>query len=229
MNIIPAIDIRNGKCVRLYQGDFKKETVYGNPTEIAKMWESKGAKKLHIVDLDGAKNANMKNLNSIKKIIKAVKIPLQVGGGIRSQKTIDILCNLGIKTIILGSILFDDQILFEKIIKKYKDVITVSIDVKNEIVMTNGWLNNTKKSIWETLLKLESLGLKKIIFTDINCDGTLLSPNFSLIKKILQKTNIKIIVSGGVSFKKQIQALENVGIEEVIVGKALYEGKIKIC
>lgn len=228
MNIIPAIDIQNGKCVRLMQGKFDTAKQYGNPVILAKEWQNLGAKRLHIVDLDGAKNGTMKNFDVIKKIVLTIQIPIQVGGGIRDEKTIQQLFAIGVEKVILGSLLFENLTLFKTAIEKYSEKIIVAIDVKDEIVMTNGWIKNSKKNLWDLLKDLEIIGVKKIIITDIQKDGMLSSPNFSLFKKCLEFTTLPIVASGGVSSKKDIEELENIGMNEVIVGKALYERKIDL-
>lgn len=227
MNIIPAIDIQNGKCVRLTQGDFRKEIIYNNdPIFVAKNLESKGAKKLHIIDLDGARNGNMKNIDIILKIKNVINIPLQVGGGIRNAKVVKQLITRGIEDIILGTIVIEDKNYFQALVKTYKKNIIVSLDAEDIFLATKGWIEKTQNNIFQVIDYLEKLNIKKIIYTDISKDGMLSGPNLAMIEKIKKYSDIPLIVSGGISSQEDIEKLEALGIEEVIVGKALYEGRV---
>ncbi len=229
MLIIPAIDIRNGKCVRLTQGDFDQEKIYNdNPVEIAKVWQSKGAKIIHLVDLDGAKSGSLSNVNVIRDILAAVTIPIQIGGGIRNKESIDKLLALGVSRVVLGTIVFEDEELFKQLMSQYPSQIIVSLDAKNGVLMKNGWLESTDKSLIETAKYLEKLGVKRFIYTDATKDGTLTSPNYEAIKNLLENINIPVIIAGGISNVSDIQKLKDIGVEGVIVGKALYEERINL-
>lgn len=229
MLIIPAIDIRAGKCVRLKQGNFAKQTIYGDdPVVMAKRWKNEGAKMLHVVDLDGAKDGKTVNLQIIEKIVKAVKIPLQVGGGIRNEKAIIDLLKAGVLRIVIGTIVFDDEILLRKILDKYLSQVAVALDTKKGILVKKGWKESTSKSLIETAKYLENLGVKRFIYTNTLRDGTLTQPNYQEIEVLLEKIKTPIIVSGGISSITDIKKLKIMRAEGVIIGKALYENRINL-
>jgi len=226
MKIIPAIDIKNGNCVRLLKGDFTKETIYSNkPLIFAKKWENLGFSKIHIVDLDGAKTGIMKNKKIIKKILETVKTPLRIGGGIRDEKTINELLESGAKEVIVGTRAITNTEWLMEMVKKYKEKIIVSIDEKKGFPAINGWTKNSNITVFEFINILGSFGVKRIVYTDISKDGTLSRPNFSKYNQIAKK--IIVIASGGVSSIEDVKELANSGVPEVIIGKALYENKIK--
>lgn len=229
MLIIPAIDIKNGNCVRLTQGKFDQEVIYSeNPIQIAKTWQKQGAKMIHLVDLDGAKNGKMTNLKVIKDILATVNIPVQVGGGIRDEKSIKKLLALGVNRIILGSILFGSENLLKTLLSKYQFQIIIALDAKNGVLMKEGWLESTNKNLIKTAEYLEKLGVKRLIYTDVYKDGTMTSPNYDVIRKLLKTLLVPLIVAGGISSPTDIQKLKGLGVEGIIIGKALYEGKIKL-
>jgi len=229
MLIIPAIDIKNGKYVRLTQGDFNREIVYGdNPAEVAKSWESQGAKMIHLVDLDGAKDGKLSNIDAIKAILQAVKVPLQIGGGIRNRESVSKLLDLGVSKVIIGTMIFENEELLKDLISKYSSQIIVSLDARDGILVKSGWLESTEKNLIETAKYLEKIGVKRFIFTDVIKDGTLTSPNFEAISNLLRNVNVPIIIAGGISNISDIKKLKDLGVEGVIVGKALYEGKIEL-
>ena len=229
MKIIPAIDIRNGKCVRLIKGDYEQETIYSSdPIAMAKKWELQGAQMLHIVDLDGAKEGRVINGSIINKIIKSVKIPIQVGGGVRSFESIQESINSGVSKIILGTVVLEDYQLFKKIVKLYGEKIIVSLDTKNEILVKNGWKEKSGNDLIKTLQELEGIGVQTIIYTDTLRDGTLTEPNYEMIRSILNKSKINMIVAGGISSIDQIKQLKEMNVYGVIIGKSLYEKKINL-
>lgn len=229
MLIIPAIDIRNGKCVRLTQGNFESEKIYSeDPVAIAKQWKAQGAQVLHIVDLDGAKEGKPMNIDVIGKIIKTVDIPVQVGGGIRDEQTIERLHALGVKRIILGTLALKDAEVLKKILSKFTNKIIVSLDSKNGKLVQKGWKEETVKNYIATALYLQSMGVKRFIYTDVVKDGTLTTPNFTEIKHLLQNTTIPIIVGGGISSLEDIKKLKWLRVEGVIIGKALYEKRFTL-
>lgn len=229
MIIIPAIDISNGKCVRLTQGSFDDETVYSdNPVVVAQKWEAEGAKILHIVDLDGAKSGQPVNFQIIKEIIKKVNIPVQIGGGVQSETDIIKMFSIGLDRIILGTMALENELLLKSLINKYSDKIVVSLDSKNGKLQKRGWLENTEMELVETAQKLEKLGVKRFIYTNVLKDGTLSQPDYEGIKIFINSISSPIIVAGGISSIADIKKLKIMGIEGVIVGKALYEGKFKI-
>ncbi|PIP68061.1 MAG: 1-(5-phosphoribosyl)-5-[(5-phosphoribosylamino)methylideneamino]imidazole-4-carboxamide isomerase [Candidatus Omnitrophica bacterium CG_4_9_14_0_2_um_filter_42_8] len=236
MLIIPAIDIINGKVVRLEKGDFNKPTSYQlDPVEAAKLWEGQGAKLLHIVDLDGAKEGKIKNADTIVKIIKNIKVPCEVGGGIREIKDIDYFLENGAMRVVLGTKVIRDQDFFNDIVKKFGDKIVVSTDFKKSgdqyYITTAGWVKKTGITVDFFIENIKEAKLKTIIVTDISRDGTLQGPNIEKLEQILASIDINVIASGGVSSLediKRLKAIKNKNLEGVIVGKALYENKIDL-
>lgn len=229
MLIIPAIDLKNGKCVRLTQGVFQSEKVYSdNPVDMAKRWEKEGAKMLHLVDLDGAKNGTMANLKTIKKIIKNVNIPVQVGGGIRDEKTIKILLDTGVSGIVLGTIALENKALLTQLLKKYSSQIIIALDTKNGNLVKRGWLGKTNKSYLQAASEFEKQGVKKFMYTDVVKDGTLTEPNYKEIIKLNKTLSVPVLIAGGISNIKDIKKLKSIGIKGVIIGKALYENRINL-
>ncbi len=227
MKIIPAIDIKNGKCVRLIQGDYGRETIYGdNPVEMAKKWVAEGAQVLHLVDLDGAKAGNLINLKVIEDIARSVPIPLQVGGGIRSISSMNKLIEVGVSKIILGTMALCDTKLSDTALDLFGDKIIISLDVKNGLLMKNGWIEKSEVMIFPMIKILERKGVKSIIFTDIKIDGMLSEPNYEVIQSLRDYTSMEIIVAGGISDYEQFIALKKMKINGIIVGKALYDRKL---
>jgi phosphoribosylformimino-5-aminoimidazole carboxamide ribotide isomerase len=229
MEIIPAIDLRNGKCVRLYQGDYGKETVFSDkPVEVALRWQSEGARRLHIVDLDGAAKGEPSNLEAIEDIIAAIDIPIQVGGGIRSLDTIEKLLNIGAERAILGTVAVEKPDLVEEACLKFGEQIIVSIDAKDCLVATRGWLEKSKVEASELGKQMVKLGVKRFIYTDISRDGTLTSPNFEAISELLSEVSVPVIAAGGISSAEHLTALAELGVEGAIIGKAIYTGDVKL-
>ena len=210
MIILPAIDIKDNKCVRLSQGDFNKMKIYSlDPLEMALKWQNEGATYLHLVDLDGSKDENLVNQKSIEDIIKGVNIPVQIGGGIRSERKVKRLLELGASRVILGTIAVENIELLDRLISIYgNDKIVVSIDAKNGKVATRGWRVISEIDSLVLCKRLEEIGVKTIVYTDISKDGMLEGPNFSIYKKLKKKTNLNIIASGGISFMEDIRILK---------------------
>lgn len=229
MLIYPAIDIRNGKCVRLTQGEFNAEKIYfDKPYEVAKVWEDKGAKILHIIDLDGAIGGEPKNLSAIEKIVKSIDIPIQVGGGIRNIESIERLMNIGVDRIILGTKAIEDRDMVIEALSLYKEKVIVGIDAKDGYVAIAGWTKTSEKKVIDFAREMEAIGVKAIIYTDIAKDGMLQGPNFKSTKELNDNVKIDIIASGGVSTMDDLALLSEIGVAGAIVGKALYEGKIDL-
>ncbi|NLZ51851.1 MAG: 1-(5-phosphoribosyl)-5-[(5-phosphoribosylamino)methylideneamino]imidazole-4-carboxamide isomerase [Thermoanaerobacteraceae bacterium] len=233
MNIYPAVDIKGGKCVRLIQGDFSQETVYlENPIEAAKMWQSQGAKWIHIVDLDGAKFGNPGNFDVIKKIRKAVSANIQVGGGIRNISTVDNYLNFGIDRVIFGSSAITDLTLIKETIDKFSaDKVAVGVDVRQNQVAIEGWTKSSGITVETVLRQLKDIGVKTIIYTDISRDGMMKGPDFSGIEKVLSFGGFSLIASGGISCLQDLEQLalyEQKGLEGAIIGKALYNGALDL-
>src|SRR3989338_219840 len=232
MLIIPAIDIKSGKCVRLFQGRMDKETVYSDdPVSVAKRWEDEGAEFLHIVDLDGAVSGVPKNKEIIGNIIKSVKIPLEVGGGIRNIETIKEYFSIGAKKVVIGTVAWENPILISEVCKVFPERIIVGIDAKNGNVAVSGWEDVTDTSASELAKRFEGMGISGIIYTDISRDGTLSGPNIDSIKFFAKSISIPVITSGGVSDIndiKNIMKLKKHGVDGVIIGKALYSGSVNL-
>ena len=232
MVIFPAIDIRDGKCVRLFKGDFAQETVYGDkPEEMALKWQALGGEFLHLVDLDGARAKKPVNLEVIKKIVAAVKIPVELGGGIRTMENIDEVLALGVRRVILGSVAVQNPALVKEACAKYGDRIVVGIDAKDGIVAVDGWgvSGNVEASVLAK--KMAEAGVKTIIYTDISRDGTLSGCNVEATAKLAEVSGINVVASGGVSNIEDIKALlpyADKGIEGVIVGKSIYTGSLDL-
>jgi phosphoribosylformimino-5-aminoimidazole carboxamide ribotide isomerase len=223
MIILPAIDIIDGKPVRLYQGDYnKKEIVAEDVFETAKSFEDMGAEYVHLVDLDGAKNGSNQNHELVIKIAKALKIPVELGGGIRSFETIKYLLDNGVSRVILGTIAMEDEDLLKKAIETYGEKIAVGIDCKDGKVYGRGWLAGSDLDYIDFAKKMESLGVKNIIVTDISKDGTLEGPNVEMLKKLKETVNIDITASGGIKDIQNIKELIDIDLYGAITGKAIY-------
>lgn len=232
MLIIPAIDLRSGQCVRLVEGKLDQETVYSNdPVAQAKTWEDLGAKMIHLVDLDGAFTGSPQNLEVIKKIIKAVKTPVELGGGIRDLDTIKMLLELGVQRVILGTIAIYNPDLVREACALYGDRVIVGIDGKNGKVAIEGWESTVEKTVVDLALEMKKLGVTRVVFTDVRRDGTMKGPNLESTRELAEKTGLKVVASGGVSSLadiKNLKALEPYGVDSVIMGKALYTGDVKL-
>lgn len=228
MKIFPAIDLHEGKAVRLYKGDYNLVTTYGNPVEMAKKFKDMGATFLHLVDLDGAKEGKSLNLDAVKAIINEVQIDCELGGGIRSMNQIEELLNIGLKRVILGSIALNLDFVKEAILKFGSDRIVIGIDCKNKMVATHGWLKDTNIDYIEFALKLKALGVKTIIFTDISKDGTLEGINVSQTKDLIDATGLDIVASGGAKSEADVKNAKDIHASGIILGKSIYSGEINL-
>jgi len=227
--VIPAIDLLDGKCVRLKQGRYDAETIYSiNPVEIALKWEATGAQRLHLVDLDGARTGIPKNIEIIKTITRELKIPVQVGGGIRNLTLIQELLDFGVDRVILGTTAVKNPNVLSQYCEKFDDKIAVAIDAKNGKAATEGWVKISKKDIVTLAQEAVEFGVRRFIYTEISRDGMLEGPNFEGIQNFAAAVSVPVIASGGISSKEDIEKLKELGIEGAIVGKALYEGRIKL-
>jgi phosphoribosylformimino-5-aminoimidazole carboxamide ribotide isomerase len=225
MEIIPAVDIKGGKCVRLFQGDYNQETIYfDDPVAVALKWESVGAQRIHLVDLDGAAAGEIKNLTVIENIARQVKVPLQLGGGIRDEVTVRALIDAGVSRVILGTIAVEQPELVNSLCRKFGEAIIVGIDARDGMVATRGWREGTGMKAKEMGTKMTELGVKRIIYTDIKRDGTLTEPNFRDIEDMVSELKAHIIAAGGISALEHLEKLGKLGVEGAIVGKALYTG-----
>ena len=233
MLLIPAIDLRKGSCVRLLQGESDKETVYSNdPAAMAVTFEEAGAKRLHLVDLDGAFQGEGANISSIRSILKNVSIPVQIGGGMRTEEDIDRMLAIGVSAVIVGTMAVKHPDVLEKLLKKYTDEqIILGIDARNRKVSIEGWKESTEIQDVKFALRWKNSGIKRVVFTDISRDGMLSGPNLAALREMAEHTGLKIVASGGISSMddlEQLKTLEPNGVDQAISGKAIYEGKIDL-
>lgn len=229
MIIIPAIDIIDGKAVRLYQGDYnKKDNMKAEVLEIAKSFKEAGAKLIHLVDLDGAKEGKLINKDLILKVVNELNIDVEVGGGIRTFEDIKVLIDGGVKRVILGTAAIEDKVLLKKAVEEFKEKIAVAIDFKDGFIHTKGWLNKSEIYYKDLIKELEVIGVKNIIVTDITKDGTLLGPNIEIMKELSEFTSIDITSSGGIKNLDNIIELNKLNIYGCIVGKAIYSKDVNL-
>lgn len=230
MKLYPAIDIKNGQCVRLKQGQFEDILVYSNsPVGVAKKWEDSGASFIHLVDLDGALVGHSVNDDVIREIASTVKIPIQVGGGIRTIKDIEHKLNLGVTRVILGTKAVENPMFIKDVIHSFgADKIVIGIDAKNGMVAIQGWEKLSNYNAVSLAIEMKEIGVKTIIYTDISKDGMLQGPNIEHTKEMVESTGLNIIASGGVSSMMDLDALNKINVEGAVIGKALYENKIDL-
>ncbi len=232
MEVIPAIDLLDGRCVRLYQGDYARSQVFNdNPTAVAKQWFEQGASRLHVVDLDGAKVGKLVNLDAIAAIIQAVPVSVQVGGGLRNYSSVSQLLGMGVERVILGTVAVEQPTLVQQLCQEFPGQIIVGIDARNGLVATKGWLETSVIGAVELAKKMAQLGAAALIYTDIHRDGTLSGPNLEALRELASSLTIPVIASGGVSSITDLLsllALAPLGVSGVIVGKALYTGAISL-
>lgn len=230
MIIFPAIDIKDKKCVRLTQGDFDKVNVYGeDPSLMAKKWADYGAEFIHVVNLNGSRDEIGINDETLAKVAKSVDVPIQVGGGIRDEKRVKELLDLGINRVIVGTMAIENKELLKELIEKYKaEKIVVSIDAKNGKVATHGWEKVSDIDSVDLCKELEQIGVETIVYTDISKDGMLEGPNFDIYKELSQKTSLDIIASGGVTSIDDVKRLLDMNMYGAIIGKALYDNRIDL-
>jgi phosphoribosylformimino-5-aminoimidazole carboxamide ribotide isomerase len=229
MVIYPAIDIKDGRCVRLVQGQFSDVTVYSdNPIEMAFKFEQMGAEYLHVVDLDGARLGSPQNTAVISEMAVKLGIPVQLGGGIRTIETIEIILCKGIERVILGTSAVKDQELVKKAVSSFGKNLAVAIDAKDGLVAIEGWAKTSEFTAIGFAKKMEELGAKTIIYTDISRDGMLKGPNLKAMEEMARAVGIDVVASGGVTSLQDIKDLKNIGVSGVIVGKALYTGDIDL-
>ena len=230
MIIFPAIDLKDGKCVRLYKGDFNKTTIFNlSPFNQALEFEKKGFTHLHLVDLDGALKGRSKNKKIIIKIIKNTHLNVQLGGGIRTLKQISFWIKNGVSTVVVGTMAIQNPEVLKKACDLFPGQIAVAVDFRNNFLAMKGWVKQTKIKLMEFLKKFEDLGVSRIIYTDINRDGTKQGVDFTQLKKIINKVHIPLVVSGGISNLKNVKKLYEAKIfEGVIIGRAIYDKSISL-
>lgn len=229
MRIYPAVDIYDGRCIRLKEGNLEKMEVFcENPVDAAKMWEQKGAEVLHIIDLNGAFSGKMGNYSVVEKIIKSVNIPIQLGGGLRTVEDIKVAFDTGVEKVIIGTAAVLDEELLETGLKDYTDKMVVSIDAKDGYVAIKGWVNVSEFSAYNFAGKIVGKGFRNIVYTDISRDGLLKGPNFDGIEKMCNVEGARIIASGGITTIEDVLLVKETGAEGAIIGKALYTGDLKL-
>ena len=229
MEVIPAIDLRGGLCVRLYQGDYERETVFSeDPVAVAQRWYEQGARRLHIVDLDGAAQGTPANEGIIRAIAQAVPIPLQVGGGIRDLATVDAIMGWGITRVVLGTAAVEEPNVVKAACEAYPEGIVVALDARAGRIAIKGWLEETDVDVTDLAQRMAAVGVPRFLYTDIARDGTGTEPNFKAIERMQQATGRPIIASGGVARLEHLRRLQGLGVEAAIVGRALYTGAINL-
>ncbi|MBL4754298.1 MAG: 1-(5-phosphoribosyl)-5-[(5-phosphoribosylamino)methylideneamino]imidazole-4-carboxamide isomerase [Flavobacteriales bacterium] len=230
MRIIPAIDIIDGKCVRLSKGDYNTKTIYNeNPLEVAKEFEDHGIEFLHLVDLDGAKSKEIVNYKTLEQITSATKLKVDFGGGIKSDQDIKIAFESGAYKITAGSVAAKDPELFKKWIERFSsDKIILGADCMKRMIATNGWLEESTIDVLDFIQNYERQGIKDVVCTDISKDGMLSGPSIELYKEILSNTSVNLIASGGVTTLKDLKELKAIGCEGAIIGKAIYESRLTL-
>jgi phosphoribosylformimino-5-aminoimidazole carboxamide ribotide isomerase len=230
MLLIPAVDLKDGKCVRLTQGKAERAKVYSSdPARMARRWQDEGAKFLHVVDLDGAFSGEAKNLPALKRILEAVTIPIEFGGGVRSLGIIAKLLSLGVDRVILGTVAIENKGLVQKAIQRFgSEHIVVGIDARGGKVAVRGWEKRTEVTALSLAKRMKALGVQRIIYTDIARDGMLSGPNIPALKEMAKESGLAVIPSGGISSLKDIKKVNALGVEGMIIGKALYEGKFTL-
>lgn len=230
MEVIPSIDLKEGRCVRLYQGDYQQETVYSdNPLSVALAWQEQGAPRLHLVDLDGAAQGQPANLETISAIIEVLDIPVQVGGGIRESVIAEALINAGADRVVLGTAAIEDPSLVQEICQKHgSERIVVAIDARDGRVAIKGWTEGTSVDVLDLAKQMAAVGVRRLLYTDISRDGTMTGPNVVANANLVRETGLAVQASGGIASLEHIQRLAGTGVEGVIIGRALYTGDIKL-
>jgi phosphoribosylformimino-5-aminoimidazole carboxamide ribotide isomerase len=229
MEIIPAIDIKDGKCVRLYQGDYNQITTFDvDPVTAALNWYSQGARWLHIVDLDGAVIGEPKNMDVVEDIIRESSLLIELGGGIRQEEVAENLLHQGVSRIILGTAAIENRELIKKLCQQFGEAIAVSLDARDGKIAIHGWQKNTVVEVVQLSREMINAGVRRFIYTDTKRDGTLTGPNFDTIDRLLADTNVPVIVAGGISSPEHLRRLEELGVEGAVIGKALYTGDINL-
>ncbi|GIV89918.1 MAG: 1-(5-phosphoribosyl)-5-[(5-phosphoribosylamino) methylideneamino] imidazole-4-carboxamide isomerase [Chloroflexus sp.] len=227
MEIIPAIDIKDGRCVRLYQGDFAQMTVYADdPVAVARQWQAQGATRIHVVDLDGARTGRPQNVDAVLAITQAVQIPVQLGGGLRREEDVAAALALGVERVIIGTAAIVETELVARLLERFGERIIIGIDARNGMVATDGWTVTSTIAATDLAGQMVALGARRFIYTDISRDGALSGPNFTALAELVKPDGPAIIASGGIANLDHIRQLAQIGVEGVIIGKALYTGAI---
>ncbi|MBI3466070.1 MAG: 1-(5-phosphoribosyl)-5-[(5-phosphoribosylamino)methylideneamino]imidazole-4-carboxamide isomerase [Planctomycetes bacterium] len=229
MQVWPAIDLRGGKCVRLQQGDYQRETVFGDdPAAMARHWVDQGGECLHLVDLDGARDGRPANLEAIRGILAAVTVPCELGGGIRDEETIRSLLALGVVRLVVGTRALKDADWFRDVCRRYPDKLVLGIDARNGQVATDGWLETSSVAATDLAKRFADLPMAALIYTDIATDGMLAGPNVAATAEMQRAVSVPVIASGGVTTAEDVARLARAGVAGCIIGRALYEGTLRL-
>ena len=230
MEVIPSIDIKSGYCVRLYQGDYNQETIYSDdPLKVALSYQSQGAPRIHIVDLDGAATGKIEHLNIIQNIVSNLEIPIQIGGGIRDYDSATNLYSIGVDRVVIGTSAIKNPSLISQIhTSNGGDAIVIAIDARDEEVSIDGWTQGTSVDVMNLASDMKTLGVTRILYTDISRDGTLTGPNLDMNTKLVSQTGLSILASGGVTKLDDLIELQTIGVEGAILGRSLYTGDIDL-
>ena len=228
MEVIPSIDLKGGRCVRLFQGDFRQETVFSDdPLAVALSWQEQGAPRLHLVDLDGAADGTPANLPIIHAIVSALAIPVQVGGGIRSRETADALLEAGVERVVIGTAAIERPELVADLCREYGgSAVVAAVDARDGLVAIKGWTEGSRITPLQLARQVAELGVPRLLYTDVSRDGTLTTPNFAANAELVQGSGLKVQASGGVSSLAHIRQLAQTGAEGAIIGSALYRGTL---
>lgn len=230
MDVIPAIDLRGGRCVRLYQGDYDQEEVFGtDPVAVALRWQDEGATLLHVVDLDGARSGEPANLDAIRAILSAAKVQVEVGGGIRDMEMAERLSESGVSRLVLGTSAIEDPDFVSSVLERFgADRVAVSVDARDGWAALRGWTQPSRMRALDLMLQMTSLGVECLEYTDISRDGTLTEPNFEAMMEAVSNVSAPIIAAGGISSARHLERLAGLGVSGAIVGKALYTGDVDL-
>ena len=229
MRIWPAIDLRGGKCVRLQQGDYNRETVFNDdPVQVAKRWVEEGADCLHLVDLDGARDGKLVNGEVIHNIVTSVNVTFQLGGGIRAESSIAELLKLGLHRLVIGTQALKNPTWFRNMTQKYPDKLVLGVDARNGMVATDGWLETSETSAIELAKQFEANPVAAVVYTDIAKDGMMAGPNLAAMREMQESVALPVVASGGVTTADDAKQLKEIPMDGAIIGRALYEGTIKL-
>jgi phosphoribosylformimino-5-aminoimidazole carboxamide ribotide isomerase len=230
VEVIPAIDLLGGSCVRLFQGDYSQKTIFSDdPVSTALSWRETGVPRIHVVDLDGAREGLQVNLSVIKEIVQAVPLPVQVGGGIRSLDTIQRLLQLGVSRVVLGTVAVENPELVYQACRNFgSERIVVGLDALGGVLRVRGWLETSSATVVDMVRQMEGMGVGRFVYTDISRDGTLTRPNFEAVSELMRNTPVKVIASGGVASLEDLICLSTLGVEGTIVGRAIYQGQLDL-
>ena len=229
MKIWPAIDLRGGNCVRLKQGDYNQETIFGdNPGAMARQWCEQGAECMHLVDLDGARDGLWINQDAVRSIIEAISVPCQLGGGVREESTIELLLGLGVSRLIIGTKALKEPEWFSSMVEKFPHKLALGIDARDGMVATDGWLETSETTAISLAQQFNSQPVAAIIYTDISRDGMMQGANIAGMSEMKQATNIPVIASGGVTTLEDVKQLREAGLDGAIIGRSLYDGVIDL-